>query len=63
MQTKRITPEYCIELYKSYDNPILYQTSCVMIGCLKNMLAYTKKTKYLKTFAIFKIKLKNLNEN
>lgn len=59
MQTKIITPEYCIEIYKCSDNPILYQTDCVTIGILKNMLAYTKKEKNLKTIAIFKIKLKN----
>jgi len=58
MQTKRIKPEYCIEVYKCYDNPILYQTNCVMIENLKSMLAYTKKEKNLKTYAIFKIKLK-----
>ena len=57
----KIKITHCIKVYKCYDNPIMYQTNCVSIGILEHMLQYTIEEKDLKTIAIFKIKIKNVN--
>ena len=58
METKRITPEYFIEVYKSVNYNDIYNGNCYPINCFKDVINNTKINIFFKTIAIFKIKLK-----
>ena len=59
MKTKKIKPDYFIEMYVGTYSKKIYQY-CYPISIFDHALKTTKEASNLKTIAIFKIKLKNV---